>query len=94
MKVVENALDFLRKHHLVSTMKLEPKLVGVHPSNRDGYGVNPQDVLDLVGSIVDVGFVGRVRAVGVEVEASTSETGIPVSSLRPTASSAPWSRIS
>ena len=69
VKVVENTLDYLRKHHLVSTMKLEPKLVGVHPSNRDGYGVNPQDVLDLVDSIVDVGFVkGRVHAVGVEVE--------------------------
>eukprot|EP00439_Symbiodinium_sp_Y106_P070508 s1274_g12.t1 len=26
VKVVENALDFLRKHHLVSTMKLEQKL--------------------------------------------------------------------
>ena len=69
VKVVENTLDYLRKHHLVSTMKLEPKLVGVHPSNRDGYGANPQDVLDLVDSIVDVGFVkGRVHAIGVEVE--------------------------
>ena len=48
VKIVENTLDYLRKHHLVSTMKLEPKLVGVHPSNRDGYGANPQDVLDLV----------------------------------------------
>ncbi|OLP82472.1 hypothetical protein AK812_SmicGene36890 [Symbiodinium microadriaticum] len=69
VKVVEATLEFLRKHHLLSTMKLEPKLVGVHPSNRDGYGVNPQDVLDLVDSIIDVGFVkGRVHAVGVEVE--------------------------
>ncbi|CAE7432066.1 unnamed protein product [Symbiodinium sp. CCMP2592] len=69
VKVVEATLDLLRKNHLLSTMKLEPKLVGVHPSNRDGYGVNPQDVLDLVDSIIDVGFVkGRVHAVGVEVE--------------------------
>ncbi|CAE7216954.1 unnamed protein product [Symbiodinium sp. CCMP2592] len=53
VKVVEATLDLLRKNHLLSTMKLEPKL----------------DVLDLVDSIIDVGFVkGRVHAVGVEVE--------------------------
>ena len=69
VKIVENILDYLKKKHLLWTVKLEPMLVGIHPCNRDGYGVNPQDVLDLIDSIVDVGFVkGKVHAVGVEVE--------------------------
>ena len=68
VKIVENIL-YLKKKHLLWTVKLEPMLVGIHPCNRDGYGVKPQDVLDLIDSIVDVGFVkGKVHAVGVEVE--------------------------
>lgn len=69
VKVVESALEYLRQHHLLSSMRLQPMLVGIHPCNRDGYGVNPQDIRDLIDSIIDVGFVkGKVHAVGVEIE--------------------------
>ncbi|CAE7296246.1 unnamed protein product [Symbiodinium sp. CCMP2592] len=69
VRIVENCLNYLKSKHLLTSMKLEASLVGIHPCNRDGYGVNPQDVRDLVDSIVDVGYVPtRVHAVGVEVE--------------------------
>ncbi|CAE7217968.1 unnamed protein product [Symbiodinium sp. CCMP2592] len=69
VRIVENCLNYLKSKHLLTSMQLEASLVGIHPCNRDGYGVNPQDVRDLVDSIVDGGYVPtRVHAVGVEVE--------------------------
>ena len=69
VRVVQDVLAFLRQHHLLTQMRLPPQYVGVHPSNRDGYGLNALDVHDLIDSVVDVGFVpSKVQAIGVEVE--------------------------
>ena len=69
VRVVENTLKYLKSKHLLTSMKLDSNLVGIHPCNRDGYGVNSQDVRDLIDSICDVGYVQtRVHAVGVEIE--------------------------
>lgn len=69
VRVVENTLKYLKSKHLLTSMKLDSNLVGIHPCNRDGYGVNSQDVRDLIDSICDVGYVPtRVHAVGVEIE--------------------------
>ena len=50
VKVGENIMQLFKKHRLVSTIKLEPMLVGIHPRNRDGYGMNSEDVRDLIDS--------------------------------------------
>ena len=69
VRVVQDVLAYLRQHHLLTQMRLPPQYVGVHPSNRDGYGLNALDVHDLIDSVVDVGFVpAKVQAVGVEIE--------------------------
>ena len=69
VRVVQDVLTFLLERHLVTRMKLPPQYVGVHPCNRDGYGLNAMDVHDLIDSAVDVGFVpAKVQAVGVEIE--------------------------
>ena len=69
VRVVQDVMTFLKQHNLVVQMRLSPMHVGVHPCNRDGYGLNSLDVHDLIDSIVDVGFVpGRVGAVGAEIE--------------------------
>ena len=48
VRVVENTLKYLKSKHLLTSMKLDSNLVGIHPCNRDGYGVNSQDVRDLI----------------------------------------------
>ena len=52
--VVQDVLAYLRQHHLLTQMRLPPQYVGVHPSNRDGYGLNAMDVHDLIDLVVDV----------------------------------------
>ncbi|CAJ1428125.1 unnamed protein product [Effrenium voratum] len=48
-----------------------PKMVGVHCSNREGYGLNVMDVKELMEGILSVGFVAsRVQAVCVELESA------------------------
>ncbi|CAJ1429452.1 unnamed protein product [Effrenium voratum] len=69
---VHKVLAFLESRDLVYHVKLAPDLVGVHPSNRDGYGLNSIDVYDLLDSIVGVGFISeKVNAVACEVEGDT-----------------------
>ena len=68
VKNVQDILSILRRHHLISSMRLAPALVGVHPQSRDGSGLNAQDVHELLDSIVQVGFVpARVQAIAVEI---------------------------
>ena len=46
-----------------------PNMVGIHPRNRDGAGVSPQEVHGLLDDILDHGFVkSKVQAVGIEIE--------------------------
>ncbi len=69
VRVVQDVMQFLKQHHLLTQMRLPPQYVGVHPCNRDGYGLNAIDVHDLIDSVVDVGFVpAKVQAIGVEIE--------------------------
>ena len=64
----QQVFQVLQKHGLLSTMRIPPLLVGVHPQNRDGACLVVQDVHELLESIVQVGFVPtRVNAVGIEV---------------------------
>ncbi|CAK9026065.1 Uncharacterized protein SCF082_LOCUS17338 [Durusdinium trenchii] len=71
VKTVQSCLDFLTEHGMVTTMKLPPLAVGVHPSNRDGCGVNPSDVHELIDNISGVGWVdSKVNGIAVEVEDS------------------------
>ena len=64
----QQVFQVLQKHGLLSTMRIPPLLVGVHPQNRDGACPVIQDVHELLESIVQVGFVPtRVNAVGIEV---------------------------
>ena len=65
---VQDIFVVLKRHGLLSTMRIPPLHVGVHPSKRDGACLVTQDVHELLDSICQVGFVpSRVQAVGVEV---------------------------
>ena len=49
-------LVILQRHGLMHKQRLHPDYVGVHPNNRDGLGLNSQDVLELISNIAAVGF--------------------------------------
>ena len=67
VKTVHEVLSLLERHGHVYSMKLKPSFVGVSPLNRDGNGINPVDVHDLLGDIVTSGWLdSRVTAIGVE----------------------------
>ena len=73
VKTVDEILQLLRQSGLSTSMRLVPGVVGVHPRNRDGAGINSADVHDLLQSVMEVGFLqSRVHAVAIEV-ASDSE---------------------
>ena len=66
--MVKNAnqiMEKLRSLGLMQRMQLHPKMVGIHPRNRDGAGVSPQEVHCLLDDIIDHGIVkSKVEAVG------------------------------
>ena len=67
VKTVHEVLSLLERHGHVYSMKLKPSFVGVSPLNRDGSGINPVDVHDLLTDIVTAGWLdSRVTAIGVE----------------------------
>lgn len=84
--MVKNAnqiMEKLRSLGLMQRMQLHPKMVGIHPRNRDGAGVSPQEVHCLLGDIIDHGFVkSKVEAVGIEIEDDEHDNGTTVSSHR------------
>lgn len=49
-------LAILQRHGLMHKQRLHPDYIGVHPKNRDGLGLNSQDVLELISNIAAVGF--------------------------------------
>ena len=49
-------LNILQKHGLVVKQQLVPDQVGTHPANRDGLGLNSQDIMELIAAICEVGF--------------------------------------
>ena len=57
-------LKYLKAKNLCDTMRIVPRLVGVHYLNRDGYGLNAADVHLLLDDIFDIGWdYEEVRAV-------------------------------
>ena len=67
MKTVHEVLTILERHGHVYTLQLKPSMVGHIPLNRDGSGVNPVDVHELLSDIATAGWLdSRVTAVAVE----------------------------
>ena len=67
VKVVHDVLSLLEQHGHVYSIQLKPSMVGISPLNRDGSGVNPVDVHELLGDILTAGWLdSRVSAIGVE----------------------------
>ena len=54
--VVDRLEDLLVETDLLYKLTIAPRSVGVDPSNRDGEGINPLNVLSLASEIADVGF--------------------------------------
>jgi hypothetical protein len=54
--VVDRLEKLLEEKDLLYKLTIAPRSVGVDPSNRDGEGINPLNVLSLAGEIADVGF--------------------------------------
>ena len=52
----QRVLAVLSKHGLVQKQVIAPALVGCHPDNRDGLGLNYIDVWELIASIAAVGW--------------------------------------
>ena len=68
VKITEECMSLLEKHGFLYRMQLHCRHVAVHPSNRDGSGLNIVDTHELCDDLVSTGFVlKRVSAVGVEV---------------------------
>ena len=67
VKTVHDVLSLLERHGHVYSIQLRPAMVGISPRNRDGSGVNPVDVHDLLGDILSAGWVdARVTAIAAE----------------------------
>ena len=74
VSVVEDILQRLQEQKLAHTMRLPPKLVGVHPCNRNGYGVSPIEVHALGRDITDMGWSPSACAHAVAVEDDAQNT--------------------
>ena len=63
VNTVHQIMVLLRENGLVTSMRLLPSAVGVHPKNRDGTGLNSADVHTLLSNLLEVGFVAEGRIV-------------------------------
>ena len=59
VNTVHQIMVLLRENGLVTSMRLLPSAVGVHPKNRDGAGLNSADVHTLLSNLLEVGFVAE-----------------------------------
>ena len=67
VNTVRQIMVLLRANGLVTSMRLLPSAVGVHPKNRDGTGRNSADVHTLLSNLLEVGFVAeRTHCVAIE----------------------------
>lgn len=65
---VQNIIDLLQEENLVYTTKICPRFVHAHPENRDGVGVSPVYVHELLVDVLKSGWNWReVRPICVEV---------------------------
>jgi hypothetical protein len=74
VKVSRSVIQLLKDNSLAMTMQINPAFVGVHPLNRDGYGVNSFDVASLLTDIIDCGWSNEeVHAVCVDATDSCKD---------------------
>ena len=67
VNTVHQIMVLLRENGLVTSMRLLPSAVGVHPKNRDGTGLNSADVHTLLSNLLEVGVVAeRTHCVAIE----------------------------
>ena len=71
---MQKTLSMLENYGLIRSQIIEPSLVGVHPSNRDGLGVVPHACHQLMEDIVSVGWDARqCHAICVDVPPGNSK---------------------
>jgi hypothetical protein len=71
---VKSLLKTLQENGVIYTLQIHSKLIGCHPCNRDGYGINAMDVHELGSDIFAIGFdLDEVRAVCCEVSSTDDE---------------------
>lgn len=64
-------ISFLLEEKIAYRLTVPSLLVGVHPTNRDGYGVNPHDMHDLMDDIFSLGWdTSKVSALCVELDST------------------------
>jgi hypothetical protein len=68
VSVIDTALEIMEKEGLAWRAKVPCRLVGVHPANRGGYGVNPAEVHRLGSQIVAMGFSKAACSHAVAIE--------------------------
>ncbi len=56
VSVVDSVIELLEEKNLAYRLSLPPRLVGIHPCNRDGYGVSEPEVHQLGAEIVAMGW--------------------------------------
>ena len=81
---VDTIIGKLEKAGLAYRMRIPPSLVGVHPINRNGYGLSPVEMHALGSDIVKLGWSWQAcaHAVRIEDSNSTNFTEQPVSRCR------------
>ena len=55
VSAVDSVLEQLVRDNVAYKMRVPPAMVGIHPCNRDGYGVSESEVHSLGASIIDMG---------------------------------------
>ena len=74
---VHKIFEVLTRHKLCRVQKIEPVFIGVHPANRDGFGVSPQDTHELIRSIVHVGWDNsQIKAICCEIASDDDVTAM------------------
>ena len=72
VSAVDRILQMLQEDNLAYRVSLPPALVGIHPANRDGYGVSATEVHELGFEIVDMGWSWLACSHAVCIEADTN----------------------
>lgn len=68
LQSVKQIFHLLQQSNLMWDMKIHPRIIGCHPDNRDGYGINVLDVHSWLSDVFTIGFDhGEVKAVCCEV---------------------------
>ena len=74
LKAVKQLLQMLLVAGIAYKMTIQPDLIGVHPDNRNGYGINPHDVAALIIAILELGWDdASASGLCIEVPASASQ---------------------